>query len=119
MSDLLLSLIESIASAVQASRERQGGQPVPPAPTGRSEPPRLRTAPPSGVAAALPLRPPAAPSPAAAPAIFPDEPPPGPSLVAGLFSGHERLMQSVVAAEVLGPPISLRRHNPWDVPGVQ
>lgn len=109
MSDILVSIIESVAEAAANARARRGEAPAP----------RVAFAPPQ------------APAPAPAPAVVvrkshkpkPAAPTPAdPFAPSGerriepklLFADPQSLIRTVVATEILGPPLALRRQNLWE-----
>ena len=109
MSDILVSIIESVADAAAARVRRSA--PVPASlvqrftedqPTKPAAPPPARKAPPTTTSRA---------------AVSPTEPAP-PISLGRLFADPQSLIRTVLASEILGPPIALRRQNPWDTPGV-
>lgn len=118
MSDLLLSLVESIAGAVASARERQAAQAqgAAPRPPPSAAPPAPARAVPMGRVAPT-AAPAAAPRPSA-PALAPEGAPGRPLDVGAMFATSDRLVQTVVASEILGPPLAMRRQNLWDAPGV-
>jgi hypothetical protein len=116
VSDILVSIIESIADAAATAKARRV---VPPAP--RSLVRRFTAAPaPQSVAPPVVAPPSAARLPASEPVSPPRVPAAAPRVsLAGLFSGEASILRAVVAAEVLSPPVGLRaRQNLWDPPGV-
>jgi hypothetical protein len=112
MSDILVSIIESVADAAAAARARRSA----PAPAPaylverftQDQPPQ-----PAPPPAAKP-----APAPVAKPRPAPQIAPAGQIALRRLFADPQSLIRTVLAAEILGPPIALRRQNPWDNPGV-
>ena len=118
MSDILVSIIESVADAAAAARARRGEvvAKAPPAPAylvqrfTQDEP---RPQAPAPVSAAIP-EPVVTPRPVAAEAA------PAARHIAlrRLFADPQSLIRTVVAAEILGPPVALRRQNLWDSPSV-
>lgn len=118
MSDIFASIIESAveAAASAAERRRSGAPPARRLP----QPASARR-----VEVALPADSP--PAPHAAPAAQavkapPLPPPPAPPerwlRMRGLLGSPDSLIRTVLAGEILGPPIALRRHNLWEGPGV-
>jgi len=105
VSDFIVSILETVADAAAAAKARRDaaqGQPAPPRRFERAPPP-----PEPLVQAAPPSQPPV-------PAALE----PRSLEIRRLFAGPESLVRTVVAAEILGPPLALRRQNFWDPPGV-
>lgn len=117
MSDILASIIEGAVEAAAAANERRRGgaksgrrfpQPVAVAPVRAGEPAQTASPPPA------PRRP-GAPAKAAA---APPEPAAGGVDVRSFLRTPQSLIRTVLAGEILGPPIALRRQNLWDGPRV-
>lgn len=115
MSDLLASIIESIAGSLAAARDRQIAQAQAAAPAQRPAPAAARAKPSVPMGRIAPQ--PAAAARTAGPAAT-QTPPPRALDVGAMFATSDRLLQTVIAAEILGPPAAMRRQNLWDVPGV-
>jgi len=123
MSDLLLSLIESIAGAVTNAAENRRSQveqqPSPqPAPVVRRPPVAGLPA----VEVTAPVRPVRATAPQTAVAVAVAEEP-AEAVVSRLdlrelFARSDRLIPALILAEALGPPLALRRPNLWGPPSV-
>jgi len=115
VSDVLLSIIESIADAAAAAKARRVVAPAP-----RNLVRRFTAAPaPQSVQPPAPV-PPNARRPVVSEPAKPLATAPAPHVsLARLFAGPESVVRAVVAAEVLGPPVGLRpRQNLWEPPGV-
>ena len=130
MSDLLLSLIESIAGAVTNAAENRRSQveqqPSPqPAPVVRRPPVAGLPAAQSvlrAVEVTAPVRPVRATAPQTAVAVAVAEEP-AEAVVSRLdlrelFARSDRLIPALILAEALGPPLALRRPNLWGPPSV-
>ena len=117
MSDLIVSIIESLAGAAAAAAEwrRTAGTNIlraPDAPRYQAWHPReIRPPGPvvepvsKAVTQTAPLEPvPEVAAPAAALAFEPRS----------LIAGPHNLLRTILSAEIIGLPIALRRHNPWD-----
>jgi hypothetical protein len=121
MSDALVSIIESLAGAAAAAAERRQSKVIRGKPALAVQPWQA----PPGYPPAPPVVEVAGSVPAAAvasrlqPVTPPVESQPAARLnVRGLIGGEDSLIRSIIAAEIIGPPIALRRHNPWDGPSV-
>ena len=111
MSDILVSINESVADAASAARARRA-ESLPGAPAGGEQPRSAPQVRPVVTPAAVPRAPkPRAEVPAPSPPERRIEP-------RRLFADSQSLIRTVVASEVLGPPLALRRQNLWDPPGV-
>ncbi|HEY1727794.1 MAG TPA: hypothetical protein VGG22_05460 [Candidatus Baltobacteraceae bacterium] len=110
MSDILVSIIESIADAAAAARARRGEEAavLPSALPSRQAPPAAQAAP---VIPVIHRAKPRVEPPPVQPAERRIEP-------RRLFADPQSLIRTVVATEILGPPLALRRQNLWDPPGV-
>ncbi|MBV8152147.1 MAG: hypothetical protein JOY59_11355 [Candidatus Eremiobacteraeota bacterium] len=117
MSDLLVSLVESIAGALANAAENRRSANAPERPPAPMPPRTFRpAAPPAPRVTAPAVRPAPAPvmTPAAevihahAPAVD----------VTAIFSHADRLLEALVISELLAPPIALRRDNRWGPPRV-
>ena len=118
MSDLLVSLLESVAGAVAAAAERRKDAGPPP--------PRRAFAP---LVAAVPaaVQAPAAPPPvrrAPRPQNAHEAAPPSPAevregpLLGPIFEDSGSLTRALVSVEIFGKPLALRGPNLWDPHGV-
>jgi hypothetical protein len=119
MSDILVSIIESIADAAATAKARRAEAAAPAAP--RYLVRRFTAAQQQAPAASVPAAPPPAPPIAAElrPVPVAAVPPSQERVsVRKLFASPDSLIRTVVAAEILGPPIALRRQNLWDSPSV-
>jgi hypothetical protein len=115
VSDILVSIIESVVDAAASAKARRAEllSKAGPAPAylvkrfTQDQPPQQAPAPPPK------------PAPVATPSPVVPEPAPGRHIaLRRLFAGPDSLIRFVLGAEILGPPIALRQQNPWDTPGV-
>ena len=117
MSDILVSIIESVADAAAAAKARRD------AAQAQSSPPAVpqsivrrfqEDAPPQPIeAASAPMEQIAVAQPSPGDAAQPRR-----TALRRMFATPQRLVSTVIASEILGPPLALRRHNLWDPPGV-
>ncbi|MGH7715691.1 MAG: hypothetical protein ACREML_06790 [Vulcanimicrobiaceae bacterium] len=121
MSDILVSIIENIADAAATARARRAeaiSAMRAPAPVLQSLAQRFtQTAAEQPEYAQPEPAPPPPPEPVAM-LLGPITSPTRRLSVHRLFAGPESLIRTVVAAEILGPPLALRRQNLWDSPSV-
>lgn len=116
MSDLLVSLAESLAGAAAAAAERRRARVATPTPSRPQPQPRKVVVP--AVGAFVPEGP--GRDAAAVAVARPREPAPTARRldVRQLIDSPQSLLRSVVAGEILGRPAALRSHNLWDGPSV-
>jgi len=117
MSDLIVSIVESLAGAAATAAERRRGRDVATAPPpSRSQPQPLNVVVPAAGATI--------PEPGRVAAASAVARPPKPALparrldVRQLIDSPQSLLRSVIAGEILGAPLALRRQNLWDDPSV-
>lgn len=123
MSDILVSIIESIADAAATAKARRAEALAamrPAAPVPRALVRRFMQAPvPQQEREMEPMPADPAPPPAEPLVLLAPAHPPARHLsIRSLFAGPDSLIRTVVAAEILGPPLAMRRQNLWDSPGV-